>query len=138
MLQNQLQNGSPIGRGRTPPSPLHVEAEIVVSAFEEEHPDLPLPPTLGVEMGRQVVGGVNPQLESIDFECFDLSQQRLWISRPRKCSADRTFCQSLANDRWPASPDALMDEVSSPESRLGFPAGPPAVASFAVQTNRRR
>ena len=103
MLQNQLQNGSPIGCRRTPPSPLHVEAEIAVSAFEEENPDLPLPPTLGVEMGWQVVGGVDPQLESIDFECFDFSQRRLWISRHRKRSADRTFCQSLANERCPVT-----------------------------------
>lgn len=93
MLQKQLQNGSLIGRGRTSPSPLHVEAEIVVTAFEEKHPDLPLAATLGVEMGWQVVRGVDPQLEPIDFECFDLSQMRLWISRPPKCSGDRTLCQ---------------------------------------------
>jgi hypothetical protein len=81
MLQNQLQNGGPIGRGRTSPSPLHVEAEVVVSAFEEEHPDLPLPATLGVEMGWQVVGGVDPQLQPVDFECFDLSQRLPSTSR---------------------------------------------------------
>ena len=79
MLQDQLQNGRLIGRGRTSPSPLHVEAEIVVTAFEEKYPDLPLAPTLGVEMGWQVVSpgadrhsgwassaGVSVQLEPTD------------------------------------------------------------------------
>jgi hypothetical protein len=64
-----------------------------------------------VEMGRQVVGRVDPQLEPIDFECFDLSQKRLWISRPRKCSVDRTFCQSLANGLWPVAAVA-RDQVA--------------------------
>ncbi len=80
MLEDGPQDGGAIGRRRTSPAPFAFIDEVPVRALQEEHPDLPLPTPADMEMRREVVRGVNPQIQPLERERLDSSQAILCVS----------------------------------------------------------
>lgn len=77
MLQGRLQNGGPIDSRGTLPAPLDLEDETVIRALKKKHADLPLAASTGVYVRREVVRGVDPQLQPLERESLDSSQRSL-------------------------------------------------------------
>ena len=80
MLKNRLQDGSTVSAGRALATPLAFAVQVVLGALEEEHANLPITTSLDVQMRGEMVREIEPELEPLDRERFDLSHAGPWDS----------------------------------------------------------
>jgi hypothetical protein len=80
MFENRRQNRSAVSGRRALAAPFMFVDQIALRALKEEHPDLPLAAPLDVQVLRQMVGRVEPEVEALECESVDLSQSFLCLS----------------------------------------------------------
>ena len=84
-------------------APLAIEYQFVIRAKEKVDPDLPLAATPRVKMRRQMVRGVEPEIQAFQDNDLYLSHARLGFIEPPEYeyTSYRTDWQSIALDRCP-------------------------------------
>jgi hypothetical protein len=84
-------------------APLAIEYQFVIRAKEKVDPDLPLAATPRVKMRRQMVRGVEPEIQAFQDNDLYLSHARLGFVEPPEYeyTSYRTDWQSIALDRCP-------------------------------------
>ena len=103
MLRDGFANTCEQLRRRILPAPLAIECQFVICAKEKVDPDLPLAATPRVKMRRQMVRGVEPEIQPLQDNDLYLSHARLDFIEPpeHEYTLYRTGWQSRAFDRCP-------------------------------------
>lgn len=113
-------------------APLAIEYQFVIRAKEKVDPDLPLAATPRVKMRRQMVRGVEPEIQAFQDNDLYLSHARLGFIEPPEYeyTSYRTDWQSIALDRCPV----LLN--SGPESALIGSLRPPGEDGPTIDDGR--
>ena len=103
MLHDAFANSCEQLRRRGLLAPLAIEYQFVIRAKEKVDLDLPLAATPRVKMRRQMVRGVEPEIQAFQDNDLYLSRARLGFIEPPEYeyTSYRTDWQSVALDRCP-------------------------------------